>query len=127
MKEKSKLSVLKNTVFWGIVLWLIGYVLGIIFFMLVPKDLIGWFIFPIGIIVTLWVLLYKIKRDELLCYFGLGLIWTILAVLLDYLFIVILFNSPDYYKLDVFLYYASTFLLPLIVGFYKFKLKKQGK
>lgn len=113
--------VLRNTVFWGLILWLFGYVLGIVFYYAVPKDLIGFAILPFGVTLTLWVLLKKINRDEFGCYFGLGLIWTILAVLLDYFFIVKMLKPLEYYKLDVYIYYALTFILPLAVGWYKFK------
>ena len=41
---------------------------------------------PFGIIATLWVLLKKIKRNEFMCYIGLGIIWTIMAIVLDYIF-----------------------------------------
>ena len=47
----------KDALGWGFVLWLIGYVLGILFFAFVPSNLIGWVIMPIGIAVTLWILL----------------------------------------------------------------------
>ena len=114
-------KIFKNTVSWGFVLWLFGYILGIVFFAMVPKNLIGFFILPLGVAFTLWVLLKKIKRDEFMCYFGLGLIWTLMAVLLDYFFIVKLFHSVGYYKLDVYVYYILTFFLPIIVGWYKFK------
>ena len=113
--EINKGKVFLNTLAWGFTLWLIGYVLGIIFFAFVPKDLIGWFILPIGIAVTLWVLLKKIKRESFGCYVGLGVIWMIMAIALDYIFIVKLFKSPDYYKPDVYLYYFLTFALPLAV------------
>jgi uncharacterized membrane protein len=47
--------------FWGFALWLIGYLLGIVLFFVVSPDMIGWSILPIGIIITLWVLLKKVK------------------------------------------------------------------
>ena len=116
----KQLKLFLNTVLWGIALWFIGYVLGILFFMLVPQALIGWFVIPFGIAVTLWVLLKKIHRDEFQCYIGLAFIWTVIAVLFDYLFIVKLMKPADgYYKLDVYLYYALTFMLPLLVGWRK--------
>ena len=116
----GKGKIFLNTVFWGFVLWLFGYVLGFVFFAFVPKDLIGWFIMPFGILATFWVLLKKIKREKLMCYFGLGLIWTILAIVLDYIFIVKMLSAANYYKLDVYVYYILTFTLPLAVGWYKF-------
>lgn len=122
--QASKGKIFLNTVFWGLMLWLFGYVLGIIFFAFVPKDAIGWFILPLGVIFMLWVLLKKIHREEQMCYFGLGFIWTIMAMALDYVFLVKLFKAAGYYKLDVYVYYLLTFILPMIIGWYKFKLVK---
>jgi hypothetical protein len=119
----EKIKILKNTLFWGFILWLIGWFLGVVLFMVVPANLIGWVITPIGIIITLWVLFKKIEREEFMCFFGVGLIWTIMAVVLDYIFNVKLFNIENYYKLDIYLYYAFTFIMPLLVGWYKIKLK----
>jgi len=53
---------------WGFVLWLIGYVLGIILFFVLPASSIGWFILPVGLIISLWVLLKKIKGGTLQYY-----------------------------------------------------------
>ncbi|MFA6295000.1 MAG: hypothetical protein WC666_01065 [Candidatus Paceibacterota bacterium] len=119
--QTNKGKIFLNTVFWGFILWFFGYALGIIFFAFVPKDLIGFFILPLGVALTLWVLLKKIKREEFMCYIGLGIVWTIMAVALDYIFIVKLFKSADYYKPDVYVYYALTLILPIIVGWWKFR------
>lgn len=106
-----------DTVGWGFILWLIGYVLGIVLFVFVPSALLGWVIMPIGIVITLWVLLKKIKSRSLRYYLLLGVIWTLIAIFFDYIFLVKLFKPSDgYYKLDVYLYYILTFLLPLAVG-----------
>lgn len=121
-----KQKILSN-VFWGFILWLFGYILGIIFFAFVPKELIGYYILPLGIALMLWVLFKKIHRDEFMCYFGIGLFWTVIAIVLDYLFIVLLFNSTDYYKMDIYIYYALTFIIPIAVGWYKFRKIKLNK
>ncbi len=123
MQNDAK-KIFLNTVFWGFVLWLVGYVLGIVFFALVPKEQIGYFVMPLGIAFTLWVLWKKIHREELMCYFGLGIIWTVMAIVLDYLFNVKLFHLTDYYKPDVYLYYVLTFVLPVAFGWYRFKVNK---
>ena len=116
----TKKQIFLNTLKWGFILWLIGYVLGFVFFALVPANLIGWIIMPIGVAVTLWVLFKKIERESFGCYAGLAVIWTLMAVVLDYLFIVKALKPADgYYKLDVYLYYALTFILPLLVGWRK--------
>jgi hypothetical protein len=118
---------LKDSLGWGFVLWLIGYVLGIALFFVVPPSLLGWVITPIGMVVTLWVLLKKVKGEGLQYYFILAIAWTVFAIALDYIFIVKAFNPADgYYKLDVYLYYVLTFILPLIAGMWK-KEKSKGK
>jgi hypothetical protein len=122
---ETNFKVFLNTILWGFILWLIGYILGFIFFAFVPKDVIGWYILPIGVIITLWVLFKKIARKEFKCYFGIAIFWTLIAIVFDYLFIVRLLNSHTYYKLDVYIYYFLTFLLPLIVGWYKFYFKRK--
>lgn len=117
-----KKTFLKDSLGWGILLWLIGYVLGMALFFVVPVNLLGWIIMPIGIIITLWVLMKKVKGTSLEYYFGLGIVWAIIAVVFDYLFLVQLLKPADgYYKLDVYLYYGITLLLPIIIGLVKTK------
>lgn len=101
---------------WGFVLWLFGYLLSMILFFIVPVDMLGWVILPIGTIITLWVLFKKIKGNSFDYYLKLSIIWTLIAIVFDYLFLVKVLNPADgYYKLDVYLYYALTFILPLAV------------
>lgn len=111
---------IKDTIGWGLILWLVGYVLGIILFVIVSPNVIGWIIMPVGMIITLWVLFKKIKAESLQYYFLLAVVWSVMAVIFDYIFIVkMLKPAGGYYKLDVCLYYVLTFILPLIVGWYK--------
>ncbi len=110
-------TTLKNTLGWGLLLWFIGYALGIVLFMVAPPSLIGWILTPIGTVITLWVLFKKIRPASMQQALVLSVSWTAIAVVCDYLFLVMLLKPADgYYKLDVYLYYALTFLLPLIVG-----------
>lgn len=114
----------KDVFGWGCILWLIGYVLGIIFFFVVPPSIIGWVIMPIGTVITLWVLFKKIKSESFQYYFLLAIVWALIAIVFDYFFLVKVFNpAGGYYKLDVYLYYVLTFVLPLIVGWRKKKTK----
>ena len=107
-------QLLKDSLGWGFILWLIGYALGIVLFFVFPPLLIGWVILPIGLIITLWVLLKKVEGITLRYYLTLAVIWTAIAVVFDYLFIVKAFKPADgYYKLDVYLYYVLTFVVPL--------------
>lgn len=107
---------------WGLLLWLIGYGLGMILFSFVPLWAIGWIITPIGTAITAWVLIKKIGSKSISRYFFLGISWGMIAIICDYFFLVKAFNPPDgYYKFDVYLYYTLTFVLPLLVGWYKTK------
>ncbi len=121
-------QLLKDSLGWGFVLWLIGYILGILLFFVLPPSLIGWVIMPVGLVITLWVLLRRVKANLLQYYAILALAWTVIAVVFDYLFIVKAFSPADgYYKLDVYLYYALTFLAPPVVGWWKTsRLKEKG-
>lgn len=113
---------LKYSFVWGTILWFVGYVLGIVLFMVVPPALIGWVITPIGIALTLWVLFKKIQFQSWSEYLVLAVIWTTLAIILDYFLLVKVFKPVDgYYKLDVYVYYLTTFVLPLVVGWKKTK------
>ena len=111
---------IKDTLGWGFLLWLIGYALGMILFSIVPLYMIGWIIMPIGAVITLWVLFKKVSGDSLKYYLVLAVVWTFIAIVFDYFFLVKAFKPADgYYKLDVYLYYALTFVLPLVVGWRK--------
>lgn len=111
---------LKDSLGWGILLWFIGYVLGFVFFAFVPQDQIGWYIMPFGAVITLLVLLKFIKGKNLQYFLKVAVIWALTAVVFDYIFLVQLLKpAGGYYKLDVYIYYGLTFLLPLAVGWYK--------
>ena len=116
----------KDAVGWGFIVWLIGYALGIMLFVIVPPNLIGWIIMPIGIVVALWILWRKVKGDSFRYYALLAVVWVLIAIVFDYFFLVQAFKPADgYYKLDVYLYYAFTFILPLLVGWRKLATQKQ--
>jgi hypothetical protein len=110
----------KDAFGWGFILWLIGYALGIMLFPFVALSIVGWIIMPIGTIITIWVLIKKVKTETFQYYALLAVIWTLIAIIFDYFFLVKLFKPVDgYYKLDVYVYYTLTFVLPLIVGWRK--------
>ena len=119
-----KKQLLKDALGWGFALWLIGYGLGIILFFFVPANLLGWVIMPIGALITIWVLLKKVGIKSCWGYVIIAAVWTLIAVICDYFFLVKLLKPADgYYKLDVYIYYALTFFLPLIVGSYRLNKK----
>src|SRR4030095_1178546 len=102
---------------WGIALWLTGYVLGIVLFLVLPTRLLAGPSCPVGVLITLWVLSMRIKAQSLGYFAILSVVWTLIAMVFDYLFIVLLFKPQDgYYKLDVYVYYLMTCVLPLAVA-----------
>jgi hypothetical protein len=74
------------------------------------------------------VLFKKVHGDSFKYYAALAVVWTVLAVVLDYLFLVLVLKpAGGYYKLDVYLYYALTIALPIVVGWSKTRPPKPGR
>ena len=110
-------QLVKDAMGWGLVLWVIGYALGMMLFAFVPANLMGWIIMPIGAAIALWVAFAKVKGDTLRYYFLVSLVWLSIAVVGDYVFIVKAFKPANgYYKLDIYVYYALTLAIPLVAG-----------
>jgi hypothetical protein len=113
--------VLKDTAGLGTLFWLIGYLASLLlYFSPIPYSL-GWVLLviltPFTIGVTWWWFRQR-ERHPLSYYAGVGIAWLLIAVVLDYLFIVLLFNALEYYVPDVLLYYTLMFLIPVGVGAY---------
>ncbi|MFA5268510.1 MAG: hypothetical protein WC379_11115 [Methanoregula sp.] len=112
---------IKDTAGLGIFFWLVGYLAGMVLFFTPFKDNMGWIIMaiftPFTILVTWW---WFRQRGYLSWeyYAGVGIAWALIAVVLDYLFIVTLLSSPAYYSLHIYLYYVLMFLIPVGVGMY---------
>jgi hypothetical protein len=110
---------IKDTVGLGTLLWLVGYVASLVLFFTPFVHHMGWIITviftPLTIAIT-WLWFHE--RDIPFLYFvQVGIVWTLIAIVLDYLFIVELFHAA-YYEFDVFVYYALTFLIPVGVGLF---------
>lgn len=106
----------RNVFGWGFLLWLIGYVLGFIFYAFVPPAQIGWYVMPFGIVITILVLRKWVHVGTMRYAILLGIGWSIIAIACDYFLLVKVLNPADgYYKLDVYLYYVLTLVLPSIV------------
>ena len=112
---------LKDTAGLGTLLWLLGYLASMVLYFTPLAGSMGWVIAavltPVTVVVAWW---WFAKRERLpLCYYaGVGVAWMVIAVVLDYLFIVQLFKTTTYYAPDVLLYYALMFLIPVGVGWY---------
>lgn len=71
-------------------------------------------------IIKIKKLFKKVKATSFKYYALLAIVWILIAIVFDYFFLVKAFKPTDgYYKLDVYLYYALTFVLPMIVGLRK--------
>ena len=49
---------------------------------------------PVGVVITLWVLLHKINYGSVWQYAAQSIGWTLIAVAFDYMFIVRAFSRP---------------------------------
>jgi hypothetical protein len=111
---------IKDTAGLGTVLWLIGYIASLVLFFTPYAGIMGWILIaiftPVTVAITWWWFRQR-ERLPLQYYAGVGVAWALIAVVLDYLFIVLLFQAI-YYGPDVFVYYAVTFLIPVGVGVY---------
>lgn len=105
----------------GTGLWLIGYLASLaLYFTPLWETMGGWILLVIFTPVTVAIAWWWFKQREtfpLPYYAKVGIAWMLIAIVLDYLFIVRLFQAT-YYGTDVFVYYAMTFLIPVGVGLY---------
>jgi hypothetical protein len=81
---------------------------------LIVRDGLGWYVMPLGIALTCLVLWKRVRVAGFGEAILIGVVWTVIAIICDYFFLVKLLNPPDgYYKLDVYLYYLLTLILPI--------------
>ena len=110
---------IKGTIVLGILLWLFGSLISIALFFSPVAGIMGWIITaiftPVTVVVTWWW--FRTRNLALTDYVLVGVLWTIIAVVFDYLFIVQLLRA-SYYGPDIFVYYILTFLIPIGVGLY---------
>ena len=108
---------------YGIGFWLLGYIPGIILFMFLPLNLLGWILIIIFSPIYIYLTLKRFNNryEEFKYYTLMAIVWTVIAIVFDYLFIVMLFSNPNYYQIDIAVYYLITFIVPLGIGFAKSK------
>jgi FtsH-binding integral membrane protein len=113
-------QLIKDIAGLGTALWLIGYLASLVLFFTPYAGVVDWILLavftPVTIVIVLWWF-RKRERLPLQYYAGLGVAWVLIAIVLDYLFIVLLFHA-NYYGTDVFVYYAVTFLIPVGTGLF---------
>lgn len=110
--------IIVDSVGFGILLWVIGFALGMMFFPFVPAAYIG---LPILLIMTpaTFFVLYRRFRSKGFSeayYLTVGAAWLLIAAIFDYIFLVRAFSVQNYYDADLFVYYVLTFMMPVLVG-----------
>lgn len=97
-----------------------GYIALLVLFFSPYVGIMGWilaaFFTPITIVITyMWFR----NRDPLPLQYhaGVGVAWMVIAIVLDYLSIVLLFKAT-YYGVNVFVYYAATLLILVGIGLF---------
>jgi hypothetical protein len=112
---------IKDMAALGTGLWLIGYLASLVlYFTPLWTSMGGWLLLIIFTPVTIGITWWWFKKQgphPLQYYASVGIAWVLIAVVLDYLFIVKLFQAA-YYGSDVLVYYTLTFLIPVGVGSY---------
>jgi len=112
---------IKDTAGLGMALWLIGYLASLALFFTSYAGIMGWILIAIFTPVTIAIAWWWFRQREpplpLQYYAGVGLAWMLIAIVLDFLFIVLMFQAT-YYDVDVFVYYVVTSLIPVGVGLY---------
>lgn len=126
-KNTSMKQWIKDTAGLGTALWFMGYLASLVLFFSPYAGIMGWILLVIFTPVTMVIVWWWFSRRELLplqYYVKVGVAWVLIAVVLDYLFIVLMFQAA-YYGTDVFLYYTVTFLIPVGVGLYLIRTRKE--
>lgn len=117
LAESSRKKLVDN-IGVGVALWAIGYAIGMALFAFIPTAMIGWIVLPIMVPVTVYVSIWRLKTvaKSISYILIVAATWTSIAVAFDYVFLVGAFDVQNYYDFDVLIYYALTFLIPVIVG-----------
>ena len=104
-KNISMKQWIKDTAGLGIAFWFAGYLASLALFFTPYAGIMGWILLAVFTPVTVaiaWWWFKKRERLDLQYYAGVGVAWVLIAVVLDYLFIVLMFQA-SYYETDVFL------------------------
>lgn len=110
---------LVDTLIYGLVIWLVGFVLGMVLFPFVEISVMGWILMPVTLIVAL-LLSLRIRRKRsagAVSYFiGVGLSWVALSLILDYAILVKGYDAENFYDVDIIIYYVGVLLIPILAS-----------
>jgi uncharacterized membrane protein YfcA len=114
-----------DTLGMGFLVWLIGYAAGFFIItlpgypdiMLNPIVLVSFSLLVILLTAAVAFLRFRKRRRVSWVYaFAVGVGWLAVALVLDFLFIVLMFNALSYYRFHIFVYYALTLSTPTIAA-----------
>lgn len=110
---------LVDTLVYGLVIWLVGFVLGMVLFPFVEISVMGWILMPVTLIVALFLSM-RIRRKRsaaaVSTFIGVGLSWVALSLILDYAILVKGYSAENFYDVDIIIYYIGVLLIPIIVS-----------
>lgn len=109
---------LKDAVGGGLILWAVGFLLGMILFTFVDIAIMGWIIMPMVVLVAIVLAarMAKKRAASIAYFFSVGVVWLVIPLLLDYVILVRGYDAENYYDLDIMIYYASMLLIPVVVS-----------
>lgn len=105
-----------------------GFAFSLALFALLPEKMTAQIILAIMTPVSFVIVFYRLRfKSEHILYFVLvGIVWLFIAVILDHIFIVTLFNIKNYYDAEVVFYYLITPIIPIFIGYLYRKKTKRG-
>ncbi len=110
-----------DTLGYGLMYWMIGFILGMIFLIFVPIRYVGWpilaIMFPLMIFLTM--VRFEARTKPIYYYFVTGFVWLGVIALLDYLIVMKGFGNMQYYDFDLYLTYALILIIPITYGLIK--------
>src|SRR3989338_11132512 len=101
-------KILKIGFGWGLFIWGIAFIIGMVAFIYVPPENIGLVILPFVLPLMAFVSYKKLKDEEgpPWLYPVIGIIWLTLSFILDYVILVQGFKAENFYDTDILIYYA---------------------
>ncbi len=114
-------QLLRDTAYTGAALWAAGYLASMaVYFSGLDYDFWGKVVLalyiPCAAVFAFWY--FSDRTLSLQYYAGVGLAWSLIAIVLDIPFIVFRFDAWHYYSWDVYVYYTAMLLIPVAAGLY---------